>query len=65
MREVNINQKETIRYIATKNIQHIISKQSTINREYKLQIRTIKQIQQKLQQTKAIVAEADKGKLWS
>jgi hypothetical protein len=60
IRQVNINQQEAIRYIATKNIQRIISKQSTINREYKQQIRTTKQI--KLQQHKATVTEMDKGK---
>jgi Tfp pilus assembly protein FimT len=56
------NQQEAIRYLATKNIQQIMSTQNTTNKEYKEQIRTIKEIQQKLTQHKAAIAEADKGK---
>jgi hypothetical protein len=35
IRQLNINQQGAIRHIATKIIQQIISKQKTINREYK------------------------------
>jgi argonaute-like protein implicated in RNA metabolism and viral defense len=62
IRKVNINQQETIRYLAAKNIQQIMSKQNTISKEYREQTRMMKQIKQKLLQHKATIAEADKGK---
>jgi flagellar biosynthesis component FlhA len=48
--------------LAVKNIQQILTKQSTVNKEYKHNVNTTKQIKQKLKQQKATIAEADKGR---
>jgi hypothetical protein len=58
----NPNQQQAIRHLAAKNIQQIISKHNTASSEHREQLRTTKQIQHKLLQTKATIAEADKGK---
>jgi hypothetical protein len=56
------NHQEAIRYLAIKNLQQITSNHNTVNKEYKEQIYTTKQIQQKLTKHKATSTEADKGK---
>jgi hypothetical protein len=61
IRQLNINQQEAIRYIATKNIQQSLSKHNSINKEHKQEIHTVKQIKQKQQQG-ATIPKADKGK---
>jgi hypothetical protein len=62
IRQVSINQRETIRCLAAKSIQQIMSKQNITNREYKQEIRTMKQINQELQQHKVTTAKDNKGK---
>jgi hypothetical protein len=60
IRQVNINQQEAIRYLATKNLQNFLSKQNK-NTDYKKEMNTMKHIKQKLQQNQETILEADKG----
>jgi hypothetical protein len=62
IRQLHINQQEAIRYLATKNLQNILSKQNIRNKDYKQKMHTMKHIKQKLQQNKVTIIEADKGK---
>jgi hypothetical protein len=62
IRQVNFNQQDAIRYLATKNLQHILSKQTTQTTDHKHEIQITKHIKQKLQHNKESVIEADKGK---
>jgi hypothetical protein len=54
IRQVNINQQEAIRYLATKNLQHILSKQITQTTDHKHEIQKTTHIKQKLQQNKGM-----------
>jgi ribosomal protein S18 len=60
--QLESNQQEAIKYLARKNIQHMLTKQNVASIEYKHNINTTKQIKQKLKQQEATVAEADKGR---
>jgi hypothetical protein len=60
--QLESNQQEAIGYLAIKNIKQILTKQNVINKEYKHNINTAKQIKQKLKQEEATTAEADKGR---
>jgi hypothetical protein len=60
--QLESNQQEAIRYLARKNIQHMLTKQNVASIEYKHNINTTKQIKQKLKQQEATAAEADKGR---
>jgi hypothetical protein len=63
IRQVNITQQEAIRYLATKNIEHVLSKQNIRTTNHKQDTHTTKHIKLKLQQNKATIIEADKGKI--
>jgi hypothetical protein len=56
------NQQLAIRHLAAKNIQQIMSKQNILSSEHREQLRMTKQVQHKLLQGKATIAEADEGK---
>jgi hypothetical protein len=60
--QVNINQEEAIRYLATKNLQCILSQQNLRTMDSKQDLHTAKLIKLKLQHNSATIIEADKGK---
>jgi hypothetical protein len=60
--QVNINQQEAIIYLATKNLQRILSQQNLRTLDYKQDLHTAKLIRSKLQHNNATIIEADKGK---
>jgi hypothetical protein len=60
--QVNANQQEAIRYLATKNLRRIASHNYLRTIDYKQDMHTAKQIKLKLQQNNATIIEADKGK---
>jgi hypothetical protein len=59
--EVNINQQEAIRYLATINLQRILSQQNLRTLDYKQDLHTAKRIKSKLQHYNATIIQADKG----
>jgi hypothetical protein len=60
--QVNINQQEAIRYLATKNLQRILSQQNHRTMDYKQGLHNAKLIKLKLQHNNATIIEADEGK---